>query len=71
MVRLDPNGMLNLCQIKPKYVKINDILTDRFDSIDESKNRFILQKKQSEESDDTPEESCSEPNKSKNFSSYL
>ena len=42
MARLDPNGMLNSCQIKPKYVKINDILTDRFDSSDESKSRFIL-----------------------------
>ena len=42
MACLDPNGMLNSCQIKPKYVKVNNILTDRFDSSDESKSRFIL-----------------------------
>ena len=42
MACLDPNGMLNSCQNKPKYVKVNDILTDRFDSSDESKSRFIM-----------------------------
>ena len=42
MACLAPNEMLNSCQIKPKYVKVNDILTDRFDSSDESKSRFIL-----------------------------
>ena len=45
MARLDPNGMLNLCQIKPKYVKITDILTDRFDSIDESKESIYFVEK--------------------------
>ena len=42
MASLDPHTVSNVSLIKPKYAKTIETLINGFDSIDESKNRFIL-----------------------------